>query len=105
VSDYSGWHFVNDDPHRHAERPAIHRLSEISVPTLLVVGERDLPDFHAVAETLTQAIGGARRVVLSNVGHMANMEAPQQFNEVVLEFLAKVAVNASRPNITAQAQV
>jgi 2-succinyl-6-hydroxy-2,4-cyclohexadiene-1-carboxylate synthase len=88
VSDYSGWHFVNDDPHRQAERPAIDRLGEISVPTLVVVGERDLPDFHAIAETLAQGIGGARRVVLPNVGHMANMEAPQQFNAAVMEFLA-----------------
>ena len=87
VSDYSGWHLINTDPVRYPDPPAAQRLHEISAPTLIVVGERDLPDFHVIAETLQQ-IPNAHKVVLAGVRHMSNMEDPSGFNEVVLNFLA-----------------
>ncbi len=87
VTDYSGWHWLNRDPERGLTPPTIERLGEIAAPTLVVVGERDLPDFHAVAERLAQGIPGAQKVVLPGVGHLANLEAPTRFNEIVLAFL------------------
>ena len=90
VSDYSGWHFVNDDPVRPRDTPAIEQLGMISAPTLVIIGERDLPDFHEMAETLHQQIPNARKVVLPGIGHMSNMEAPNRFNEIVLNFLADI---------------
>ena len=88
VSDYSGWHLINTDPGRYADPPAAQRLHEIGAPTLVVVGERDLPDFLVIADTLQQ-VPNARKVVLPGVGHMCNMENPTKFNEVVLDFLAE----------------
>jgi len=90
VSDYSGWHFVNEDPGRALDPPAIQRLDKVSAPTLIIVGERDLPDFHTIADTLQKGIPNARKVVLPRVGHISNMEDPDKFNEVVLSFLADV---------------
>jgi 3-oxoadipate enol-lactonase len=87
VSDYSGWHWVNTNPLDRLDPPAIERLEEIHVPTLIIVGERDLPDFHKIAETLERTIRNARKVTLQGVGHMSNMEAPEKFNETVLNFL------------------
>ena len=87
VSDYSGWHLINTDPGRYADPPAAQRLHEIGAPTLVVVGERDLPNFLVIADTLQQ-VPNARKVVLPGVGHMCNMEDPTKFNEVVLDFLA-----------------
>ena len=92
VSDYSGWHLINTDPVRYPDPPAAQRLHEISAPTLIVVGERDLPDFHVIADTLQQ-IPNARKVVLPGVGHMCNMENPSRFNEIVLDFLADLYVD------------
>ena len=89
VSDYSGWHLINTDPGRYADPPAAQRLHEIGAPTLVVVGERDLPDFLVIADTLQQ-VPNARKVVLPGVGHMCNMEDPTKFNEVVLDFLANL---------------
>ncbi len=89
VEDYSGWHFVNDDPASIPETPAIHRLDVLTMPTLVVIGERDIPDFHRMADIMTEGIAGAKKVVINRVGHMANMEAPEQFNEIVLVFLAE----------------
>ncbi|MDQ2784320.1 MAG: alpha/beta fold hydrolase [Chloroflexota bacterium] len=87
VADYSGRHWLGGDPHQNTEPPAIDRLGEIAAPTLVVVGERDMPDFLVVADTLAQRIPGARKIVLPGVGHMANMETPEQFNADVLGFL------------------
>jgi 3-oxoadipate enol-lactonase len=67
--------------------PAAARLGEIGVPTLVVVGEHDRPDIHAMADALAAGIPGAERVVLPGTGHLPSMERPGELNRVVLEFL------------------
>ena len=91
VETYSGWHLEHDDPHPPLERPARERLHEIAAPTLVIVGEEDLPDFHAIADVLTARIPRARKLVLPGAGHMANMDAPDAFNAAVLDFLASTS--------------
>ena len=88
TSDYSGSHWTSADLGRPLRPPAIERLGSITARTLVVVGERDIADFHAIADAVTDGVYGARRVVLPGVGHMANLEDPQAFNDAVLEFLA-----------------
>jgi pimeloyl-ACP methyl ester carboxylesterase/creatinine amidohydrolase/Fe(II)-dependent formamide hydrolase-like protein len=66
---------------------AATRLGEIKVPTLLVIGDRDVPQIEATVETLERGIGGAKRVLIRGAGHMVNMENPVDFNNAVLEFL------------------
>jgi len=90
ISDYSGWHWVNSNPLRSLDPPAIERLQEIMVPTLIIVGERDLPDLHKIADILNRKIQNSQRITLKGVGHMSNMETPNEFNEAVLNFLANV---------------
>jgi len=63
-------------------------IDTIKIPTLIIIGERDLPDLHGMADTLKRGIPGAKKIVMSDVGHMVNMEDPERFNEIVLEFLA-----------------
>jgi 3-oxoadipate enol-lactonase len=81
-------HWVNKNPIQTLKPPALERLETIEVPTLVVVGEEDLPDFHTIADTLTKRIPKARKQIISNAGHMCSMEAPEVFNQVVLEFLS-----------------
>ena len=88
IADYSGWHWVHTDPVRWTEPPDNQRLDQIHVPTLIVSGQRDLPDFHAIAALLQQRIPQASTALLAQVGHMANMEAPTQFNHLVESFLS-----------------
>jgi len=90
VADYSGWHFVNENPTISLKPPAALRLGQIKAPLLVTIGERDLPDFHHMADEMVRQIDGARKVLLPGVGHLPNMEAPQAFNEAVLPFLAMV---------------
>ena len=61
-------------------------LDRVSVPTLVIVGSED-GLFLAAAEVMERRIPGARRLVLEGAGHMANIDAPVQFNAAVSEFL------------------
>jgi pimeloyl-ACP methyl ester carboxylesterase len=93
---YSGWHYAHRNPHLRLEPPAAQRLSQIAAPTLVVLGEQDLPDFHAVAHTLAAEIPHAQLVVLPAAGHMCNLEAPQQFLQAVLDFLSDPGQNRQK---------
>jgi 3-oxoadipate enol-lactonase len=84
-----GWHWLNQGFEQSLSPPAAKRLQNVNAPTLVVVGEQDLPDFHAIAELLNEALPHAEKIDLMGVGHMANMEAPEQFNKIVLKFLER----------------
>ena len=68
---------------------AATRLGEIKVPTLLVIGDRDVPQIKATIETLERGISGAKKLSIKDAGHMVNMEKPDIFNEAILSFLRK----------------
>jgi pimeloyl-ACP methyl ester carboxylesterase len=68
-------------------KPALARLHEIQVPTLLLVGDADIPDVHAHSGAIEAGIPRARRVVVSGVGHLMYLEKPQQFAELVTRFV------------------
>lgn len=87
MSTYSGWHLVNTDPQRTLPIPAIRQLDKITVPTLIIIGERDMPHFHNIADILEQGIHNSNRVTLEGVGHISNLEDPESFNREVLSFL------------------
>ena len=67
--------------------PAIERLGDIQAPTLVILGEHDTPDIHAIGELLKDGIPGVRLIEMDDVAHMLNMEKPAQFNRLVLDFL------------------
>jgi len=87
VANYGGFHLLHDDPHPAMEPPAVDRLSEILVPTLVIVGEHDLPDFHAMATTLSTNIPGAVHHVLAGAGHLAHLAAPGEFVRLLRQFV------------------
>lgn len=88
VASYSGWHWLNDDPHVDPDTTARARLAEISAPTLVVVGANDLDYFHNIAEVLAGEIPGAQKVTIPSAGHMVNMEAPQKINQILAQFIS-----------------
>lgn len=70
--------------------PAVERLQEIRVPTLVVVGGGDQPDILEICDRLEAGIDGARKVVIPVAAHVPNMERPKEFNELLLGFLNEV---------------
>lgn len=69
---------------------AFYRLDEIKVPTLVIVGELDVFDILDTADVLADKIQGAKKLVMSGVAHLPNMEAPEEFNRIVLDFLTSL---------------
>ncbi len=72
------------------------RLGEIRVPTLVLVGERDLPYFQDEAAVLARGIAGAEVLTVPAAGHLVCVDNPDFFNKVVLEFLRRRSA-AERP--------
>jgi 3-oxoadipate enol-lactonase len=64
------------------------RLGEISVPTLVIVGELDRPEMLEIAQRLEAEIPNARRETIPGTAHVPSMERPEEFDRLVLEFLA-----------------
>lgn len=86
--DYSGWHWrENVSPSEWLDAQVYRRLEEISTPTLILVGERDLPQNREIARELAGRLPLGRLSVLGGVGHMLNLEAPGAFAAEVLDFL------------------
>ena len=75
---------------RTLEPPAISRLSEIHVPTLIIFGDQDVRDILKIADILEKEIPGAKKVVISGTAHHLNMEKPGEFNRIVLDFLGSL---------------
>lgn len=75
---------------RVLEPPAVNRLGEIKAPTLVIWGDIDFSDVGAAMTLLADSVSGAQRVVFPGVAHMVNMEQPERFNAVVLDFLRKL---------------
>jgi 3-oxoadipate enol-lactonase len=69
------------------EPPAVGRLKEIRVPTLVLVGDLDTPRTLAASRTLAEEIDGARMVIIEGAAHLPSMEHPAEFNRHVLSFL------------------
>ena len=66
------------------EPPAIGRLSQIKVPTLVILGALDGPN---PLDLLTTEIPRAKKVVMAETAHHPFMEKPAEFNQIVLDFL------------------
>jgi 3-oxoadipate enol-lactonase len=62
------------------------RLGEVTVPTLVLVGDEDVADMQVIAERLASEIPGARKATIAGAAHLPNLERPGEFDEVVLPF-------------------
>jgi pimeloyl-ACP methyl ester carboxylesterase len=67
----------------------IDALRGISVPTLVLVGEKDEP-FRKAARYMAEKIPQATLRVLAGAGHASNIDESQAFNDAVMEFLSSL---------------
>lgn len=61
-------------------------LKQITVPTLVVVGDEDFFTPISEMEDIAKQINQSTFVVIPNAGHMPNMEKPALFNAVMMQF-------------------
>jgi 3-oxoadipate enol-lactonase len=69
------------------EPPAIGRLAELRAPTLIVLGDQDALDIHAIGKLIHNRVRDSILVMIPEGGHTLVMEKPAEFNTVVDEFL------------------
>jgi 3-oxoadipate enol-lactonase len=63
-------------------------LAQIHVPTLLVAGEHDRNAPPAMMKKMAKSIVGSTYFELRGIGHLQNLEAPDEFDAALLNFLA-----------------
>lgn len=68
-------------------KAALLLLGEIHIPTLILVGDADIPDVHAHAGAIEAGIPRARRIVIPGTGHLMYLEKPDEFARTVIEFM------------------
>jgi 3-oxoadipate enol-lactonase len=75
-----------------AERPdSLPMLPAITCPTLVMVGQEDVPTPPSESRLMAEQIPGARLAIIPEAGHLSNLEQPDRFNRVVEEFAAELA--------------
>ncbi len=70
------------------EPPAVDRLAEVKVPSLVITGELDQPSVLDGAFAVARGTG-AEHVEISGCAHFPNLEKPVEFNEALLNFLRR----------------
>jgi pimeloyl-ACP methyl ester carboxylesterase len=68
----------------------VGRLSQIRVPTLVVVGEEDKPLPLWKSRRIANSIPGAELVVIPKAGHLSAIENPAPVTDAVTRFLSRV---------------
>jgi len=72
-----------------------HVLSSITIPTLLLVGENDVLTPPSTMQAMKEIIPHATLNILSNAGHLSNMENANAYNTALEQFLLSLNKQSS----------
>ncbi len=65
------------------------RLKSLAMPALVVVGEHDPGTPVAMARDIHQSLPGSRLEVIARAAHISNVEQPEAFNRLLIDFLVR----------------
>ncbi len=66
----------------------VSHLAGLTTPTLILIGEKDSEAHQATCRVMLAHIPGASAATVLAAGHFVNLEQPETFNRLVLEFFA-----------------
>jgi 3-oxoadipate enol-lactonase len=66
------------------------RISNIKVPTLIIVGEDDPGTPVSASRVIHEKVKGSELVILKSAAHLSNIEQAEAFNKAVLGFLRRI---------------
>ncbi|MGQ0649747.1 MAG: alpha/beta fold hydrolase [Gemmatimonadaceae bacterium] len=89
VMDNAALWGITSNPEVALQPPAVGRLAEVRVPTLVLLGANDLPATRQAAPMIAAGIGGSRLVEIPATVHMLNFAAPERFRREVDAFLRR----------------
>ncbi|MDB5179335.1 MAG: bioH [Patescibacteria group bacterium] len=87
VADYSGWHWSHPNTETQLAPPAVDRLGELAMPTLVMVGEDDVTGFQECARHIAKNAPRTTFETIERAGHMANLDNPGRVNELLRSHL------------------
>jgi pimeloyl-ACP methyl ester carboxylesterase len=88
---YSGKDLLDPRPESgKVPLPNTARLSTLRIPTLVIIGDHELPFIAAAADTFAHRIPNVKKVVIPNAGHGAHFAQPTPFNGALLDFFNEV---------------
>jgi pimeloyl-ACP methyl ester carboxylesterase len=61
------------------------------MPVLIIVGSHDTPYMLAAADYMEEKIKFARKVMIEDAAHLPNMDQPEEFQEIVRDFLESLS--------------
>ena len=70
--------------------PAISRLGEIRIPTLVVMAAHDPPSLRRCSDLIAAGISDARLVTFDDSDHVVSLRTPARLNELLTGFLTDV---------------
>jgi pimeloyl-ACP methyl ester carboxylesterase len=68
--------------------PAVDRIGELHAALMIVVGDRDLGEVHAIADLIVAKVPGAAKREVAGADQLVNVSKPDKFNRMALDFLA-----------------
>lgn len=81
-----GLRYTGDFEYR-LKRPARLRLGDVNVPTLILVGEHDIPDVQSFGGVIQAGILGSRREIIPGAGHLIQLEKPLLLSRRIAKFV------------------
>ena len=66
---------------------AYERLGEIQIPVLIIAADKDSEIILTIGEYIHDKIVHSKTVMMNDCGHFPNVEKPEEFNQIVLDFL------------------
>ena len=89
MSEHSGAIWKDPMRGKYPKEIDLDHVHTIKIPTLIFAGDQDLP-FVPLAKTLHEKIEGSMLSVFESVGHMLNLEVPNQFRDELKLFIEGV---------------
>ncbi len=72
------------------ENPAINRLFEINKPALIITADLDISDIFKIADKLNKEIRNSQRIEIKGAAHLVNMEKPEEFNRIIIDYIKSI---------------
>lgn len=82
----------------HTLDAEIRRLGQMAFPTLVIWGKHDASIPVQIGEQIHRELEGSQFAVIEEGGHMPNFDCPEEFNQLVLEFVSPAPAPARVTN-------
>ncbi len=87
--DFSGKPWTDPMKGKYQKRDDLRMAVSVRIPVLIIIGKKDMA-WLPLAKELNEIMLDSRLEIISGVGHMSNMEAPDKFNKILDAFISGV---------------